>query len=436
MDVKKKRRNSFWLIICVALLVSPHSFGAKVRQSLQYLVLAQQMNIATTKASPLLDQSGRELYGPAHPSVSLGMTSDRIVFGQSAALSGSSGAIGLGVRLGINTAFAEINKKGGVHGRKLSLITLDDGYVPERAIDNTRRLIDEEQVFALMGAVGTSTARAAIPVAKAAGVPFIGPVTGNETLIQTRWSNMVQLRASYNEETEAMVERLVNDLDIERIAVMYQNDSFGRDVYSGIRLALSRRELAPVSSGTYERNTSAIKTALVNIKGGRPEAVILVGNHEAIANFVRWSRHAGLKSVFMAISFVGIQALSETLGSDGRGIFVTQVVPFPSASSDIPVTNSFLKALAAFAPEAMPDFTSFEGYLIGRLAIEGLRNSGRLPTREDFLAYFSKGPIIDLEGFNLYYDKSIDKGSDSVYLMVIDDAGRYRSVRALTDAGQ
>lgn len=429
---RKLSRPLACINLCISILLSSSGFCAVAQQTLWNLPLAQQQAVAPMKAMALLDKTGRELHGPVSLGDSTGVTDDSVLFGQSGALSGSSAVLGRGIRLGINTAFNEINKRDGVHGRKLSLITLDDGYTPERAIENTHKLLKEEKVFALAGAVGTSPVRASIPIAAAEGAPFIGPVTGNASLRNARWPNMVHLRASYGEETEAMVRHLVADLGVTRIAVMYQDDYFGRDAYEGIRLVLGRRQLEPVASGVYERNTNAIKTALMDIQKGNPEAVILVGSHDAVSNFVLWARYTGLDPIFMAISFVGIQALTDTLGPDGAGVFVTQVVPFPSPS-EIPVTTSFLQALAAFSPDTKAAFTSFEGYLIGRLIIEGLQNAGRFLTRENFLAYFKQERVVDLGGFRLYYGRRIDQGSDSVYLTAINGSGRYQPVRKLTD---
>ena len=194
------------------------------------------------------------------PAATYVVPEDSILFGQSAAFSGPAQELGRNMRLGIEAAFHEVNERGGVHGRELLLTHLDDAYEPEAAIANTQRLIEEEGgVFALIGAVGTPTSRSAVPVAAEAGVPYIAPFTGAAFLRDPGWNNIVNLRASYNQETEEAVARLTSDLRIRRIAIMYQDDSFGRAGYVGVRRALERRRMEPVSIGLYPRNTRAIK---------------------------------------------------------------------------------------------------------------------------------------------------------------------------------
>jgi len=149
-----------------------------------------------------------------------GVFDDRIVFGQSAALKGPAAALGLGMRDGILAAFHEANAAGGVHGRKLDLISYNDGYEPEMAIANTKRLIDEDKVFALIGEVGTPTSKAVQPITTEQGVPFIGPFTGADFLRDPSLTNVVNIRASYRQESEAWIEHLTTDLGLSRIAIL------------------------------------------------------------------------------------------------------------------------------------------------------------------------------------------------------------------------
>ena len=299
-----------------------------------------------------------------------GVSDDGVLFGQSAAFSGPAWELGTNMQLGIMAAFQEVNAAGGVHGRRLELVSLDDAYEPEAAIDNTFELIEDQKVFALIGAVGTPTSRSAVPVAYDAHVPYVAPFTGAAFLRETKWANVVNLRASYNQETEEMVARLTDDLGIERIAVLYQDDSFGRAGLVGATRALDRRDMEPVSVGFYPRNTLAVKRALLDLQRGNPEAIIMVGAYQPVATLIAWARRTGLDSVFITISFVGSNALAEFLGPDGENVFVTQVVPFPSDDS-IPIVNSYLAALSAHAPEVKPGWVSLEGYISGRLAISG-----------------------------------------------------------------
>ena len=359
-----------------------------------------------------------------------GVFDDRILFGQSAAFTGPASQLGIGMNLGIKAAFAEANSRGGVHGRQLELATADDAYEPEAAIANTTSLIETEQVFALIGAVGTPTSRSATPVAAAAGVPYVAPFTGAAFLRDAaQLPNVINMRASYNQETEEMVARLTTDLGIRRIAVMYQDDSFGRAGLHGALAALEKRGMEPVAVGLYPRNTTAVKTGLLDLQQGDPEAVILVGAYKPIATLIAWARHIGMDWQFITISFVGSNALARELGElrpedGGAGVFVTQVVPFPQDKS-VPVVAAYHDALAAYDPTAEPGFVSLEGYLAGRLAIAGLERCGPTVDRNCFLNSLRSGEPVDLDGFQLGYGAQDNQGSDVVFLTMIDRNGGY-----------
>ena len=361
-----------------------------------------------------------------------GVSDAAVLFGQSAAFSGPAEDLGQNMRLGIQAAFREQNGRGGVHGRRLELTTLDDAYEPEAAIANTRRLIQDERVFALIGAVGTPTSVAAVPVATEAGVPYVAPFTGAAFLREAagRGTHVINLRASYDDETEAMVAHLIGDLGIERIAVMYQDDSFGRAGHAGARQALAKRNMAPVSVGVYPRNTTAVKTALLDVRAGDPDAVILVGAYEPVAALIAWSREIGFRPVFITISFVGSNALARELGAAGAGVFVTQVVPFPRGNQP-PVVATYGRALTALAPDSTPGFVSLEGYLAGRLAIAALEFCGRDVDRDCFLRAMRQHDSVDIDGFELRYGNDDNQGSDRVFLTMIDASGGYRPITSL-----
>ncbi len=369
----------------------------------------------------------------ARPEATPGVSDERVLFGQSAAFIGPAAELGRGMRLGIEAAFKEANDAGGVHGRTLELLSRDDGYEPEAAIRNTRRLIEEDGVFALVGGVGTPTSRSAVPVAEAAGVPYVAPFTGAGFLRDE--PHVINLRASYAQETEEMVERLTRDLGIERIAVVIQNDSFGRAGLAGVRAAFDKRGMEAISIGVYPRNTTAVKTALVDIGLGRPEAVIMVGAYQPVASLIAWARHIGLDPVFMTLSFVGSNALAEELGPTGAGVYVTQVVPFPTAGSPR-IAGAYRRALRSHTAGAEPGFVSFEGYLAGRLVLEALEMCGPEIDRDRFIQALREAGTIDLEGFRLAFGEGDNQGSDAVFLTVIDEQGRYRPARRLGGSEQ
>ena len=364
-----------------------------------------------------------------------GVFDHQILFGQSAAFSGPAQDLGKNLRLGIEAAFEEVNRRGGVHGRRLVLRSLDDGYEPEAAITNTRRLIAEDGVFALIGAVGTPTSRSAVPIAADAGVPYLAPFTGAEFLRDPRWRNVINLRASYYQETEAMVSRLIGDLGIERVGVIYQDDSFGEAGYRGVRQALERRGLEPAAIGVYPRNTTAVKTALLDMRGPDPGAIVLVGAYEPVAEVIAWARHVAFDPVFLTISFVGSNALARELGDAGAGVFATQVVPFPDGDEPA-VTVDYRRALTAHAPDAVPGFVSFEGYLAGRMAVEAVERCGREVDRACLLDSLRRADVIDLGGFQLRYGENDNQGSDAVFVTVIGRDGRYHPIDTLRLAAQ
>ena len=359
-----------------------------------------------------------------------GVSDDRILFGQSAAFSGPAEALGRGMRLGILTAFDERNRAGGVNGRGLELVSIDDGYEPELAIANTRRLIEDDRVFALVGAVGTPTSNAAEPIASAAGVPYIGPFTGAEFLRSRSRPMVINVRASYFQETEEMVERLSSDLGMTRIGILYQDDSYGLAGFKGLSRALKRRKLELAGIGTYPRNTTAVKTAVLDLSHSRPEAVVIIGAYRPVAAFIRWARLLEFDPVFINISFVGSNALANELGEAGNGVLVTQVVPFPGDDS-IPIVSDYQQALAAYAPESEPGFVSLEGYIVGRFVVEALDRAGPDLTRYGFINAVTLTGMHDLGGFELEFGPIDNQGSDRVFLTEIGSDGRYHPIERL-----
>lgn len=366
--------------------------------------------------------------------VSNGVFEDSIVFGQSAALSGDASGLGTNMQLGILAAFEEANRDGGIHGRALKLVSEDDRYESELAIEKTRALINHG-VFGLIGAVGTPTSGQAEPIASRAEVPYIGAFTGAGLLRREDQRFVVNLRASYDQETEEMVERLTTDLRFSRIAILYQDDSYGYAGLSGVRKALERRNMALVGEGTYVRNTLAVKRAVLDLRETDPQAVIIIGAYRPAAEFIRWARKLGMRDVvFVNLSFVGSNNLLQEMGMSGEGVVVTQVVPFPR-DTDIPVVARYRTALEEYDGSAQPGFISLEGYLVGRLVVEVLRDAadpdGAPPTRESFLQALTEAGPMDLGGFVVEYAQGDNQGSDAVFLTVIRQ-GRYVPVNSLS----
>ena len=359
-----------------------------------------------------------------------GVSANEIVFGQSAALDGPAAALGSGMREGILAAFEEANQAGGVNGRTLTLKSLDDGYEPDRAIENTRTLIEGDRVFALIGPVGTPTSKATQPMATDAAVPFIGPFTGAGFLRDPALSNVINVRNTYDAETEAWIKHLTEDLKHERIAILYQDDGFGRVGLSGVNKALEKRGMTLVAEGTYQRNTTAVKSALLEIRKVDPQAVVIVGAYRPAAEFIKLARKVKMDATFVNISFVGSKALAGELGADGAGVVVTQVVPFPWDTS-IPLVAEYQAALKAANPDAEPGFVSLEGYITGRIAIEALRKIDGDVTRQAMLDAIYNTGSFELGGVTLNYGPGDNQGMDEVFLSIIQPDGSFKSVERL-----
>jgi branched-chain amino acid transport system substrate-binding protein len=364
-----------------------------------------------------------------------GVSGNKILFGQVAALTGPAQDLGQGMRQGILAAFDEANRHGGISGRTLELKSLDDGYEPEKTVDATQKIIGDDKVFVLVGAVGTPTSKAGQPIATAAQVPFIGPFTGAEFLRNPYNRYVVNVRASYFQETEAWIDHLTKDLGISRIAILYQDDAFGLAGLEGVQRAMAKRNLTPVASGTFKRNTTAVKSALLDIMKGQPEAVVTVAPYKPVAEFIKLAHQVKMDTLFVAISFVGSNSLAQELGSEGAGVIISQVVPSPWDAS-LPVVASYQSALAADDASAKPGFVSLEGYLVGRLVVEALKRVDGEPTREKLLNAIAAAPF-DLGGVTLTYGPAKNQGSDQVFFTILQADGSFKPViRLVRTAGQ
>jgi branched-chain amino acid transport system substrate-binding protein len=358
-----------------------------------------------------------------------GVTADTITFGQIAAFKGPAAALGNDIRAGIAASFEEANRAGGVKGRKLALISEDDGYEPAKSIEAAEKQVRSGKIFAFIGSVGTPTSASIEPIAAEAQIPFVAPFTGAQFLREPFNPGVVNIRASYFQETETMLQWLTKARNISRIAVLYQDDAFGRDGLTGVLRALGKRGMGLTAEGTFERNTLAVKSALLTIQRARPEAVILIAPYKPCAEFIRLARTLDLKALFLTVSFVGANALAHELGSAGTGVIVTQVVPLPEDGS-LPIVARYQAALKAIAPSAEFGFVSLEGYLAGRIAIAALEKEQGEPARRKFLdTIFSNS--FDLGGITYIFGPGNNQGTDQVYITVIQSDGSYKLLHDL-----
>jgi len=354
----------------------------------------------------------------------VGVTATTVVLGQSAAFSGPAQQLGIQMRDGMRLWFDHVNRQGGIHGRKIQLVTRDDGYESTLAAENTRKLIQEDKVFALVGYVGTPTSQASLPIFTAAKVPFVGPFTGAELLRDPFNRHIFNVRASYYNETDQIVQQLLTT-GSKRFAVFYQNDSYGQAGLNGVKIAVSRRGGEIVSTGTVERNTVDVAKAVTEIVPTRPDAVIMISAYKSIAAFIRSAKKDGYNGQFYNVSFVGSKALSDELGKDGHGVAISQVVPFPW-SRKVPVVREF----SALAEKAKVDvnFSSLEGFLVAKVTVEGLRRVGKRElTRDRFIEAMESMNNAEFGGFLVNYSPQDHNGSRFVDLTIIARDGGFRN---------
>ncbi len=350
-----------------------------------------------------------------------GVTSQRILIGQSAAFSGPAMELGNEMRAGALAYFDYLNKQGGVHGRRIEMTSIDDGYEPERAAANTRKLIDDG-VFMLFGYVGTPTSNASKPLFTAAQVPFFGPFTGAESLRSPINRYVFNVRASYFAETDKIIEQLVN-LGLTRIAVFYQNDDYGRAGLAGVERAVKKRNLGISVMATVERNTIDVAAAVKSIAEKEPQAVVMISAYKSCAAFIREMKKAGSNPQFLNVSFVGSRALANELGEAGRGVGITQVVPFPW-NVGMPVVREYQKLFGSASGKSEFSFTSLEGFIAAKVLVEGLRRTGPALTREKFISTMESFSF-DAGGFLVSYSPTDHSGSRFVELTVITKDGKF-----------
>ncbi len=355
------------------------------------------------------------------PAMSQGVSADTILIGQSAALSGPAEELGKEMKSGAEAYFDAINKSGGINGRKIKLVSVDDGYEPERAATNTKKLITEEKVLALFGYVGTPTSNAALPIFTAAKVPFIGAFTGAQSLRDPFNRYIFNVRASYFDETEQIVGHLVQQ-GIKRIAVFYQNDAYGKAGLAGVERAMKKRMLDIAATATVERNTVDVSAAVGTLAKSKTDAVIMISAYKSCAAFIKAMKQAGGYQQFWNVSFVGSKALSNELGDDGRGVQISQVVPFPWSDVN-PVVRDYQKRIGG--PEKY-SFTSLEGFIAAKVLVEGLKRAGKNPTRESLVDGLASMGKVDLGGFTVNYAPTNHNGSNFVDLTIISRGGAFK----------
>lgn len=361
------------------------------------------------------------LTAPGH-AADIGVTDKEILVGQFAAQTGPAAELGKRMQLGMLAQFKAVNAAGGINGRTIRLVSRDDGYEPEKAAAAVKALIEEDKVFALVGSVGTPTTLAAVPAINAAGIPLIGPFTGAQALREPFNRNLFHVRASYFDETERIVQHL-STLGIKKIAVFYQNDSYGKAGLEGVTRALTKRNLKPAAAVTVERNSVDVTAAWTELLKAAPEAVVQISAYKSCAALIKLARSKGYGGQFFNVSFVGSTALSAELGDAGAGVTISQVVPFPYTPSS-EIVREYQQRMTEAGNKDF-DFSSMEGFLAAKVFTEGARRAGKALTRASLVSGLESMRDVNMGGFMVNYSPKEHEASRYTDLTIIGRGGRF-----------
>lgn len=312
-----------------------------------------------------------------------GVTDKEIVIGSCAALEGPSSFLGRETVTGAETYFHYINDEGGVNGRKLRLVSLDDSYDPAKTEGCWNKLM-AEKVFAAGFFVGTPTAVKYVPLAESEHVPLVGLFTGAQTLYAPLRHWVINVRSSYGDETRAEVDGMWNVLHYRKIGVIYPDDAFGAAVLEGVRAALKAHGAEPVEIASYIRQTTQVGDAVEKVRAANPDAVVLVGPSNTVAPILKAAHAKGWKPLFLTVSFVGTDELIQQAGTNAEGMVITQVVP-PYYLSNLKTVALYRRTLQQYMPGARPNFVSLESFVDAMVLVDGLKNAGKEPTREGLI---------------------------------------------------
>jgi ABC-type branched-subunit amino acid transport system substrate-binding protein len=358
-------------------------------------------------------------FTPSHAQAP-GVSENEIVIGSCAALEGPSSFLGRETVIGAETYFEVVNDEGGVNGRKLRLVSADDSYDPEKTQACWDKLMGQK-VFAMGFFVGTPTAVKYVPLAESHEIPLIGLFTGAQTLYTPFRHWVINVRASYFDETREQVEGLWNTLHYRRIGVIYPDDAFGATVLQGVQAALKGMGTEAIVTASYVRQTSQAEQAIDKVKAANPEAVVVVGPSNTVAPILKQAHAKGWKPLFVTVSFVGTDELIQEAGADAEGVVVTQVVP-PYYLTDLKTVALYRRSLQRFMPSARPNFVSLEGFVDAMVMVEGMKKAGKELTREGLIHAIESIHEMDMglgPQLKLHYGPKDHKGFDHVIPTVV-----------------
>jgi len=347
-----------------------------------------------------------------------GVTAKTIVIGQSTPLTGSNAELGNDIRNGALAYLQKVNDAGGVHGRRIELVTLDDGNTVPRAEANTQKLVEEQGVFALFGYPSATLSRPALPFVEKHKVPFLSPFTGADPM-RVFNKHVYNMRASYADELEKIVEHF-QSLGVKRFSIVYYDDVVGKENLTAVDRALKARGLTAVSHAAFkDRAKPDIAAGVKEVAAGQPDVVILTTLYKATSDFIKLARQQGMGASMVSNSFPGASPLAKELGGkDGSGVIVATVVPPPSKRS-LQIVQEYQAAIEKQLGKKELSFTSMESFIAAKVMVEALRKAGPNPTRERFMAQLDGMKAYDVGGYVVSFAPNNHNGSSFVELTVI-----------------
>jgi len=352
----------------------------------------------------------------------LATPSKTVLVGQSGPLSGNNKEFGIDIRDGVLAYFTKVNEAGGVNGRKLELITLDDGNDAKRSGENGRVLIEERGVIALFGYASATLSMPSMPFVEKNKVAFVGPFTGAEPMRKFR-PYVFNIRASYADELEKIVEFYAST-GMKKFSIIHYDDAIGKENLGAVEAALSKRALKPASIGTLKRNQTDLGSAVADVVKAAPDVVIATTLYRTTADFIKQAKTAGSGAQFASTSFVGASALAEALGPVGVGVVVAQVVP-PYSRASVAIVKEYQAAIQKQLGKPDYSFTSLEAYIGAKVLVEAIRRTGANPTRENLLKVLNAMHDYNLGGFVVNFSPTDHNGSRFVELTAISRGGRF-----------
>ncbi|SMF07048.1 ABC transporter substrate-binding protein [Desulfovibrio gilichinskyi] len=367
----------------------------------------------------LLLACDRSVYVKVHEDKNPGVFPDKVVLGSSLALEGHASYLGTQTLHGALAYINDVNSEGGVHGRKLQLISYDDSYDPPKCLINTQQLIIKDKVFALFGYVGTPTTVKVLPLIASAHIPLLGMFTGANALRKPFNRYVINVRPSYYQETKEAVSHMVRDLGLNKIAVFYQYDEFGFDGLTGTELALKDWNLEPVARGSYTRGSLDVAEGVARIKDSGAEVVFLIGTTDPCIKFINELGKSGLHPVYYTVSFMGAREFARNLGNNHKDtLLMSQVVPPFTSVADLTHSDAadYVAALRHSYPHDTPNLVGLEGFFNARVLVEGLRRAGPDLTRDKFINAIESMNKFEIDpGVTISFGSSDHQGMDKIY---------------------